>query len=452
MRKSLEKLSKFVSKTALPLYLLAGATAFSPQNSYSKQISVFPDKGITISQAMSQAESGDEIILYPGTYSGKKHGSLIPWTDGVKVKSKSQNRDDTIIDLEWTGRAFNLIDDKSPENSLEGITITRGFAGSNAVVLESPHGGAIYLSNSNLKIKDVSLVWNLAVNGHTSGRGGAIHAQEGSDLTLLNSLIENNSAQQGCGINIEYSRAKIISNEIKDNVKDYYPFLFWQSTGSPGAGISFNVGSGVVSNNIIHHNSISSDSSTENGRGAGIKLNVSKTSVINNTFVKNDATDEEAGGGVYTSSGRTNPLNYTILRNNLFYKNHAKPGTNSDDIAISDPDYINASHMYLGEIPLRFEYYNGKDTIQIGTTPSFVSETFSKPEDFMLQSNSPCIDAGTEIDWKLHYLTPEELSDPDISHALNHDFFGNPRKFGDAPDIGAYEFTRASANDWMMYR
>lgn len=64
----------------------------------------------------------------------------------------------------------------------------------------------------------------------------------------------------------------------------------------------------------------------------------------------------------------------------------------------------------------------GWDEHSLMADPSFVSSLPQSPGDFKLRSDSPAIDAGTDV-------------------GVAFDFVGNPIPSGDAPDIGAYEYT-----------
>jgi hypothetical protein len=112
--------------------------------------------------------------------------------------------------------------------------------------------------------------------------------------------------------------------------------------------------------------------------------------------IKNNIIKGFDGAGLYMIGGSGQTIDYLAIQNNILYEN------GGDDEPVST---ITPNHYTL---------YNSL----AGTNPLFVDISNSN---FKLQSNSPAKDAGTNV-------------------GLTSDYAGNSVPYGDATDIGAYEY------------
>lgn len=168
-----------------------------------------------------------------------------------------------------------------------------------------------------------------------------------------------------------------------------------------------------------------------NGDGA-LLHNAPNNKWYNNTFYNNQTQFFLGGPG--------NDRNY--VKNNIFYAvgSDQYTFTQSTDTEMGTNYYdYNCHYAPSNATPIRwrgggsgFLSYNlsdwqstyDQDAHSIFSDPLFVNETgkFSQPSDFKIESDSLCIDAGINVD-------------------LSRDFDGITIPYGDAPDIGAFEYT-----------
>ncbi|MBI2843605.1 MAG: PQQ-binding-like beta-propeller repeat protein [Armatimonadetes bacterium] len=244
----------------------------------------------------------------------------------------------------------------SSATTIDGFKIQGGQAtGSDA------YGGGIRCEDSSPTISNNTVTGNIA-----SQQGGGIHSFGGAPR-IVNNTISANSTQLGAGggINVtNSSAAEILNNWITKN-----------TAGSEGGGISCDFYSSPnVANNTITGNSASN--------GGGIYCGLySTTTLTNNTIAGNTAS--ASGGGIYFDSGITS----STTVNNIVASNSSEVYNTG-----SDPTFQNNCVWN----PAGSEYnYSGSDPTgqngNISEDPKLVSVA---EENFHIQPNSPCKDAG----------------------------------------------------------
>ncbi len=138
-------------------------------------------------------------------------------------------------------------------------------------------------------------------NGNiTGGAGGAIYLDQGSMLTLTDSLISNNSAANGGGIVVGTQGTLILdSSQVLTNTATM--------GGAVGGGIWNSGGTVVITDGLVsgNHGDVN---------GAGIASEVDGTLSLSNTVVSGNTTTQ-AGGGIYVSSGRVTLINSQVSNN-----------------------------------------------------------------------------------------------------------------------------------------
>lgn len=127
----------------------------------------------TIQAAMSEALTGDEVILADGVYRGAGNKWLS--FPGQYFTVRSENGPAScIIDLEDSGLAFFLVTDETPQAVVQGLTIENGRSG---------EGGAFFIHHaSQVVIRDCVLR-----NNFSTSSGGAIHCDTNASPTILRS-------------------------------------------------------------------------------------------------------------------------------------------------------------------------------------------------------------------------------------------------------------------------
>ena len=215
--------------------------------------------------------------------------------------------------------------------------------------------------------------------------GGGIQC-DSSSPTISNNIIKDNIAEMGSGIHCFNSSAKIINNVIRNNsnIVGYSP---------PGGGIFCESSTDcLIMNNIIHDN--------VNMDGGGIACYLSNGIIINNNVFYNNLAQHLGGAIRFRQASAT-------LSNNTFYDNDAIDGLclyieNGCDITITNSiiwnhDVSNEDVIFLGHTStFSIIYSNIEDCIWGGIGNIDEDPLFVDPDndDFHLQENSPCIDAG----------------------------------------------------------
>mgnify|MGYP001321737963 CR=1 FL=1 len=237
---------------------------------------------------------------------------------------------------------------------------------------------------------------------HNSNEGGGMYLLS-SNPTLTHVTIVNNTANYGGGMYIDSSNPTLTHVTISGNSA--------QNSGG-GMGISSSnptlthvtIGGNTApqiagmylyySNPILTHVTIVNNTANS---GGGMFLSYSNPTLTHVTISHNTATGGGYGGGMFLSY--SNPT----LTNSIYWDNSPQ----SLGIMYSTPT-ITYSDIEGG--------WEGEGNID--SDPMF---TDLENGDYTLQDNSPCIDAGTA-----------DLDGDDIDDITDY--------FGDAPDMGAYEY------------
>ena len=159
-----------------------------------------------IQAAIDDANGGDTVLVYDGTYTG--YGNENIDFKGKAITLRSENGPgNCIIDCN-TGpyhysRGFYFHSGEDADSVLDGFTITNGY--------QSP-GGGIYCEPASPTIANCWIIGNKAVIGRPYF-GGGIYCHIGTP-TISNCIISGNSAGYGGGISVG---ARITNCEISGN-------------------------------------------------------------------------------------------------------------------------------------------------------------------------------------------------------------------------------------------
>ena len=144
---------------------------------YSSTI-LIPNDYSTIQEGIDAAVEGDTVLVAPNTYSGMGNTNLQFGRNQITLKSTG-GAVQTIIDC---GRGCRGVTINKNYITIEGFAFKRGKA---------TEGGAIYVSNSGIKIQNCIFRENRATELQTV-LGGAICIHHGAAL-IENCLFENNN-------------------------------------------------------------------------------------------------------------------------------------------------------------------------------------------------------------------------------------------------------------------
>ena len=292
------------------------------------------------------------------------------------------------------------------------------------------NGGAIAtVGGGKLLIRGSRLSYNTAIGYNpnpnqdypTFGGGGAIYQEWSDGLEIYDSEISNNNASNapGGGIAIYLSDDIIIDNIILNN----------NSSNGGGGGVMF-----LRTDNVLFENSTIANNISTNNSGGGIFIGSESglaSIVINATFNRLSIFNNHAmsGGGIFCWSAILNLYHSTIAQNTATDNDWSGGGLASH--YVTRPNIINS--LFYGNVPnsikngyqqtpvlvsysLVQEQWAGDGNL-IGVDPLFVN---IGDQDFSLQLNSPCIDAGTA-----------DIDQDGIDEITEY--------YGSAPDMGAYE-------------
>jgi predicted outer membrane repeat protein len=167
---------------AMAIGLMSTAAAHSRQNTIH-----VPGDYATIQAAIDAAESGDTIIVAPGTY----HEAIDFLGKTLTLESEA-GAVKTIIDA--TGLDTSVVTVTSGEGegtTLRGFTIT---GGAGTLFGNNRRGGGVLLNSSHLRIEHC-----IIANNHVEHDGGGIGTMPGSVVHAIETLIEGNTAGGGGG-------------------------------------------------------------------------------------------------------------------------------------------------------------------------------------------------------------------------------------------------------------
>jgi predicted outer membrane repeat protein len=248
------------------LSILAVFLFIYPATLFAATIHVPADQP-TIQAAIDVANGGDEIHIAAGTYTGEGNKNLDPNGKALTIVGVAGSTQ-TFLDCQGSGRAFDLTDPNSAVLTIEGLTIFQANPGGG---YPEGNGGAIRCDNVLLHLRDCIFQNNVA--GY---HGGAIWADNASQLTIENCSFIDNSAPSGPhaatgAVHIQYNCVVVISDS---------EFIGNQAHENAGA------------LNVTYTSS----------------LNISNTTFYNNTAVTGFA-------GAINSSGQTYATNLTVVGN-----------------------------------------------------------------------------------------------------------------------------------------
>ncbi len=382
------KISKlFFAVLLLTNFYYAQTTVSGEQSGvWTKQNSPYLVEGeITVPNGSAlQIESGVQVI-FQGHFKFNVNGTLI--ANGTETDSVIFTASNT--DEGWGGIRFN----NSGGNILKYCVLEYGKT--SAADYPDNNGGAVALINSNAKFYNC-LFQNNNAPGDEDGMGGAVYGintgGEPGATRFVNCVFENNYAYgEGGAIKFSGDLSSVIDSCVFINNHCQY---------GGGALSLYSVYKTKILNSVFANNYTSySAGGAIQGLGYGNLFYVG-----NSTFYGNHA-DGGDGGGIY--------LAYTqmYMANSIVKNNH---GAYSNDVYL---DFEASAEINYSDIQLP-EGATGSNNIN--ADPQFID---AQNLDFHLTAHSPCVDAGTNF------------------YAVGSDTIVYIESFyGQAPDIGAYEF------------
>jgi hypothetical protein len=138
-----------------------------------------------IQAAVDASNSGDEVLVAPGQYTGAGNKNVDLHQKDIVVRSES-GADVTIIDCEGSGRGFVLFGNYPVSTRIEGFTIQNGNGNAEPV-----GGGAIVMGGGAATIKGCVFRNNIATSMDFGGGGGGLVCHSSSSLIEDCDFIQN---------------------------------------------------------------------------------------------------------------------------------------------------------------------------------------------------------------------------------------------------------------------
>ncbi|NVO20953.1 MAG: right-handed parallel beta-helix repeat-containing protein [Bacteroidetes bacterium] len=270
-------------------------------------------KTSSIQVAINSANTGDTVLVSPGTYYEIVDfiGKNITVASNFLMTADTNQINQTIIDGNFTNSALvRFTHGESRSARFVGFTVRHGYAvyidGTDRLI-----GLGVHIENASPTIESNKIINNAYEIFDISGNiGGGIGMKNSSALVLNNKIMNNINSQFGGGIEVwESSGATFTGNLIAEN--------------SVLAGWGDGVGAGIhlyLSDNIIIKNNIIEKNLTNYGSGDGIFSRDCENLLIISNIIRNGNGD--AGVNLLTSSGKfINNLVYNdaYLVNQLVY-------------------------------------------------------------------------------------------------------------------------------------
>jgi Leucine-rich repeat (LRR) protein len=432
----------------------------------------------TLQNALSQVIDGDEIWLTQGTYlpdvanrnfsfnifnNISIYGGFIGGEQSLSERDPEANV--TILSGDLLGNdvvTFNSatgVDITNNEENtinvlvitevdnvlLDGITILGGNANDGNTA-----GGAVYLFNGNLTLKNVTITGNSATS-----EGGGIYGFTGSELKMIESTIINNSAgSTGGGVYLDTSRF------------DCYRCTFSQnSAANSGGGLvifnsnptnsnssflsryenniavdvnSFGGGISILKSNFLSFGDIV-DQNLADASGGGLFISDSDVDLINATIARNEAA---TGSAIASSPGETGSIDNIIIANSIIWDNLSDNTTSEDIISLlpqGETINIDFSNSVIQNWDLT-EYSSlgtALENLIVVDDPQFLDSQNGDYTPSAISSALGLADQGFLTGFNDLY---DEDEDQDYSELLPFDALSNDRFFGGRLDAGALQF------------
>jgi hypothetical protein len=370
----------------------------------------------------------------PGDTINLKRGSL--WSGGLTIPNSGTSANPITYIAYGTGNA-PIIEKNIGDSWSNCITINGDYVVVDGIKLQNTHDAGIYISYGadHNTIRNVE-VTNAGFGITNHGRYTLITQSYFHDLKMVFNTVGGGSDDYGAvGVNITTDNNEVSYNRFINCIAPSYDF------GVDGGAIEFYGGDNPDRNldyNYIHHNYASGNKgfvevgighannvrfaynvSVNNGRFSVINMGDQFGATIFNFKVENNTIVETAntsqGWAIFGFGAATTPDMF-LARNNIIYVSWYKYIANLTDYAGSAITHQNNLYYFTDpRTVLGYSLGSGESM----SNPGFVN---LPGLDFHLQSGSPAINAGLGLGYTL-------------------DFENHQVPSGNAPDIGAYEYS-----------
>ena len=335
----------------------------------------------SIQDAVNAASNGDEILVYPGTYTDSGDQVVDMLGKAVWLHSYSGSAV-TILDGENARRGIQCINDEPTGTVIEGFTIT-GAVGDGA--------GIYCLGSSFTGGESNPTIVNCTITGNNAGQwntGGGIRCMRASP-TIIGCEITNNTAYfDGAGVTLVVSNATLENCIIEGNATSSSQacgvYCSYSSptlnncsiAGSDGSGIWCRIDVNATLNNctIVGNDSV---------WGGGITAEINSNLTLTNCEISLNAGWK--AGGIYVQNSQLVISNCTITGNTSPSKAH---GVSARESSVEYSGTNVSDELFMGYLNSELKFAtDDSSTFNGDVTPSHVGSTLFDVENLVTNAN-----------------------------------------------------------------
>ena len=390
----------------------------SPEGNNSNSGLTINDPLKTISYALLKIATDSinikTIHVAEGVYSNILNGEHTPIQLKNYVNLIGQGMENTIIDCEdkYEGARFAFGQEYS---KIKNITIRNGNGYFNL------GDGGISSGYSRKLVLD-----SVAVKETTGFHYTGFYSDSDDTIIMKDCVFQDCYGYKTAGLFINYDQpprySEFISCRFSGNRPDTSVYRRHTSLTLSGLSYTNDLNKGKIINCLFADNT---DSLFWSGYGGSVALSIisSQSDIINSTFANNRTVNNPRGGAIGIMDGSV-----VNLYNCLLYDNYGCQAYLTDFQTVNR-DTININFSLVQDGQEGINKYGTNDLLVWGNGNLDANPLFfgSGEHPYSIDFGSPCIDAGT-LD------LPPGITLPDF------DIAGNPRVYGEAVDMGAYEY------------
>jgi hypothetical protein len=307
-------------QAASPTRLASESYSNGYANPDSPEVIYVPGSANTdLQTAISQVGDGGIIEMGTGTYNTPSSGyEITDLTKSFTVRATPG------ADVILTGsNTHSILSIRNSPANLQSSIVFQGITFSNGFSSAANVGAGLTISDSNVTFIDCVFQDNVKTGYRYNTSGGAVYIKNGSTVFFFDSIVRNNSSEDGgAGIGVRDSKAYIHNTELRGN----------RTTANSVSSMPVGSGMSVVDSTLRITNS-NFQGNESAGHGAGVYINGQWTTsgsdveIANSTFTDNQIV-RSVGTSTPIEGGAVNVENNTSLRihNSRFITNSAQIG------------------------------------------------------------------------------------------------------------------------------